>query len=866
VGLWNEIKKLGRKIDDKILQPVKNSIKNIGKNPLNAILTIAAVATNNAWALPYINAGTALAAGADPKDVLKAAAASWVASYVTSGVIKSDIAKTLIGDSKLIENIATGGIRGGLTAALQGKDFGEGVITGVINQGVAYGMQQVAGYTSAQLKEKFPDFITSAKELGFNFLSDDGGIKSVNVYREDDGSKFFYDNNGNILGGVDTEGNSIIGNKGTYVVVDADNQGVTIKNLAGEVIGGQRAGTGVNIGDLSDFPDTAKVDIIQDQKDGQLFPNRLPLQQRLELQKQQYEAQYGPNPDPELAQQLYEQINGIGRYAPPAEVVQENEVYRGGIRSEENKYIRNQDGTISVIDRSTGLGRGQITNNAYIQQLDGGYVDAPQTPIAPGAPDSQYEQQDLQEGAQPPEVTGPMPAPVAPTAPDSQYVQQDQQEGPVAPEISGPMPAPVTPVGTTPVAPTAPGAPLGTGIKLPTAPVATAPVAPTAPTGDRTLVGGPAWARDYQVIERANGQVDFIDRATGQITGGFNSRVEPELRAQFEYAEPTPAPPTGLLTDLTKPVEIGEPVTDTGPTGPTTITPIPPGATEPVGEPTIIPPAPVVPVDLVPQPPLGGGLKPGAGGETGVLPGAGGETGITAPPPPPPAPAPIDTTLPPISLLPPTGAPSIGDGALGTGLIPGTGGQTGITPGAGGETGLVIPTPPPQLQPITTTPTPEQPLGPITPVQETPVAPPPTTPQDPPIPQQNQFPSADKWLEALQRYLTNTAISAATRGIVGGLVQQAQRLVSGGPSPVTPPSGPGTPSIPGAPSTGGTDLSWLGGLLGGSAAAGLTTTAARAAPVTYGQQRVSYEEAPEAPAFESGSAILDRDPSRTFLG
>jgi hypothetical protein len=29
---------------------------------------------------------------------------------------------------------------------------------------------------------------------------------------------------------------------------------------------------------------------------------------------------------------------------------------------------------------------------------------------------------------------------------------------------------------------------------------------------------------------------------------------------------------------------------------------------------------------------------------------------------------------------------------------------------------------------------------------------------------------------------------------------------------------------------------------------------------------VSYEEAPEAPAFESGSAILDRDPSRTFLG
>ena len=77
---------------------------------------------------------------------------------------------------------------------------------------------------------------------------------------------------------------------------------------------------------------------------------------------------------------------------------------------------------------------------------------------------------------------------------------------------------------------------------------------------------------------------------------------------------------------------------------------------------------------------------------------------------------------------------------------------------------------------------------------------------------------------------------------------------------------PTTPTVPGAPSTGGTDLSWLGALLGGSAAAGLTTTAARAAPVTYGQQRVSYDEAPEAPVFESGSAILDRDPTRTFLG
>jgi hypothetical protein len=146
---------------------------------------------------------------------------------------------------------------------------------------------------------------------------------------------------------------------------------------------------------------------------------------------------------------------------------------------------------------------------------------------------------------------------------------------------------------------------------------------------------------------------------------------------------------------------------------------------------------------------------------------------------------------------------------------------------------------------------------------DTPSEPITTTPQDPPIPQQNQFPSADQWLAALQKYLTNTAISAVTRGIVGGLVTQAQKLISGGPSPVTPGT-PSTPGVPSKPSTGGTDFGWLGGLLGGSAAAGLTNVAA--APVTYGQQRVSYDEAPEAPVFESGSAILDRDPTRTFLG
>ena len=898
--IWSDVKEgvkdLGRWIDDEILQPVKDTVvatvKGIKENPLNAILTIAALAAGQPQLLPYINAGTALAAGAKPEDVLKAAAAAYVASYVTSGVIKSDIAKTLIGDSKLVENIATGGIRGGLTAALQGKDFGEGVVSGVINQGVAYGMQQFSNYTGAMVKEKFPEFITTAKELGKFVNFTPAGPRALNIYREDDGSKFIYDNDGNILGGVDTEGNSIIGNKGTYVVVGKDNKTFGIYNLAGEAIGGERVGGEYGaLGDLSDFGDKAKIDIMAENKFKVQYPNAKSYEERElawakinQLQTQMNALDYNDPAQGAQFQDLYnqvqdtwDQLRGVGKYAPDYQAPEiqakdPNQLEQLGRIGDGRTFHTRPDGLIEVKKPDGSLERlidQGTAKNVYGVQIKP-YVD-PNTVL---------------------------PEPVRP--PDSEYIQQDQQEGPVAPEISGPMPQPVPPV-VEPIAlepePTAPTtvAPIPPGSTAPTAPVAptaptapvsTAPVAPAPPaapvavSGDRELTGGPAWARDWKVIERANGQVDFIDRATGQITGqltftpGGNLEFDRELRAQFRYAEPVTPPTGGLLTDLVKPVEIeiGRPIEDTGPTGPTTITPIPPGATEPVGQPIVLPPATVEPVDLIPQPPLGGGLRPptvpGTGGQTGITPGAGGETGVVAPPQPPPPAEPIDTTMPPITLLPPTGAPTIGDGQLGTGIVPGTGGETGITPGAGGETGLLVPTPPPVLEPITTTPTPEQPLGPITPVQENPVAPPPTTPQDPPIPQQSQFPSADKWLEALQRYLTNTFISAATRGIVNGLVSEAQRLVSGGPSPVTPttPTTPTIPTVPGAPSTGGTDFSWLGGLLGGTTAAGLTTTAARAAPVTYGQQRVSYDEAPEAPVFESGSAILDRDPTRTFLG
>lgn len=509
---------LGRKFDKYVFQPVKNTVEAIAKKPLKALPSILALATGNAWALPYINAGQALAAGAKPEDVLKAAAVSYVSNWVASGAVNSQYLKPLLGDSKFVQSVATGGIRGAVTNALQGQNIGEGIINGIVQNLTAYGLNQASKGIGDFFKQQFPDMFSSPSQLYGASPSDYTKYMQHNnlapasplVYRADDGSKYIYTTEGDILGGVDSEGTSIIGNKGTYIVVNNDGSGFVIRNLQGQQIGGMSRSSGFDV-NLSDFGPGATVDI-------------------------------------------------------------------------------------------------------------------------------------------------------------------------------------------------------------------------------------------------------------------YNNILDEAKQSYREQAEVIPvAPPT-------RPVE----------------TPIPPQSE----------PEPVLP-------PLGGGITPGAGGETGITPGAGGETGITLPPveviaePEP---------LPPISLIPP-GTNLGGE----TGITPGAGGETGITPGAGGETGIIVPGPAPVPPPITSVPTPEDPLG-TAPPQETP--PSETQTQEPPIPQQNQFPTAQAWLDALQKYLGNAALSAATRSIVTGLIGTAQRLVSGnqgGPAPVTPPGG----------SSGGTFAGLLGGLLGGGANAQQQTAAAQ---------------------------------------
>jgi len=367
-------------------------------------------------------------------------------------------------------------------------------------------------------------------------------------------------------------------------VVDPSNRGLAIYNLAGEYIGGDSVGGQYGaLGDLSDFPEGARVNLIQDQKDGYKYPNRLPLDQRLAIQKQMndiaYEMdglEYGDPARNALEAQrndLWAKSQGLGKYAPDAVIetpqpqYEKNELISP--RYTDRKFFDNGDGTITMI-RSDGS---QQVLTEYNAKTVYDVTPAPQ----PTAPE-----------------------PVRP--PDSEYIQQDQQEGPVAPEISGPMPAPIPPstepvapgiptgpeAEVRPIAPTAPVAPAPPAAPTPTTPVGTAPVAPAppaapvAPTGDRELTGGPAWARDYKVIERANGQVDFIDPATGQITGQLtfnpegNLEFDRELRAQFRYAEPTPVAPTAPVS--TAPVAPPAPTAPTTPVAPAPVAPTVPTA------------------------------------------------------------------------------------------------------------------------------------------------------------------------------------------------------------------------------------------------------------------------------------------------
>ena len=129
----------GAWIDDNVLQPMLD-------DPVKTVATVAAIATGNAYLVPYINAADAAAKGGSIEDIGKAYAISYVAGEAGSKVGTAVAGQT---GSQAAGNIARGATRGATSAALSGKD----VTTGALIGGATAG----AGEAVSAIRDVFKD-------------------------------------------------------------------------------------------------------------------------------------------------------------------------------------------------------------------------------------------------------------------------------------------------------------------------------------------------------------------------------------------------------------------------------------------------------------------------------------------------------------------------------------------------------------------------------------------------------------------------------------------------------------------------------------------------------------------------------------
>jgi hypothetical protein len=138
-------------IDDNVIQPLLD-------DPIGTIATIAAVATGNTWAVPYINAANTAVKGGDLGDIALSFGASYVGGkagdYVGKTVSQSlstvavdaagNVVYTPTLTSKIASSTAAGATRGGVSAGIRGDDIGEGALAGAAS-GAAGAIGREAG-------------------------------------------------------------------------------------------------------------------------------------------------------------------------------------------------------------------------------------------------------------------------------------------------------------------------------------------------------------------------------------------------------------------------------------------------------------------------------------------------------------------------------------------------------------------------------------------------------------------------------------------------------------------------------------------------------------------------------------------------
>jgi hypothetical protein len=171
-------------IDDKIIQPavkiVSTTIDNALKDPIGTIAKIA-TAVYAPYLLPYVNAASVLANGGSMEDAFKAGALTWVGQeafanlqlgtetlpdgfvgppeVITAKSLSSDLGNWVSENASAVGNIgkdilsnaavqgSLGAVKGGLMAAIQGKNIGEGISQGFTSGSLSGGVS--AGFADA---------------------------------------------------------------------------------------------------------------------------------------------------------------------------------------------------------------------------------------------------------------------------------------------------------------------------------------------------------------------------------------------------------------------------------------------------------------------------------------------------------------------------------------------------------------------------------------------------------------------------------------------------------------------------------------------------------------------------------------------
>lgn len=138
-GTVEGISNAGSWIDDNVLQPMLD-------DPITTIATVTAIATGNAYLVPYINATSTAAKGGSLEDIGKSFVASYAGGQAAQFVGPQVSAATQnLGQtaSRIITASAAGATRGATSSAIQGKDIGTGAVLGGVTGGISAGFSEL---------------------------------------------------------------------------------------------------------------------------------------------------------------------------------------------------------------------------------------------------------------------------------------------------------------------------------------------------------------------------------------------------------------------------------------------------------------------------------------------------------------------------------------------------------------------------------------------------------------------------------------------------------------------------------------------------------------------------------------------------